>query len=51
MSATPQKNYDTNSMQVDISNSNNNIITSGSMDWTARERAISQKGENYCCNC
>ncbi len=42
MSATPQQNYNTNSMQVDVSNSNNNIITSGSMDWTATE-AISQK--------
>jgi hypothetical protein len=42
MSATPQKNYNINSMQVDVSNSNNNIITSGSMDWTATE-AISQK--------
>jgi hypothetical protein len=40
MSATPQQNYNTNSMQVDVSN--NNIITSGSIDWTATE-AISQK--------
>jgi len=42
MSATPQRNYNTNSMQVDISNSNNNIITSGSLSWTPTE-AISQK--------
>ena len=42
MSATPQQNYNTNSMQLDVSNSNNNIITSGSIDWTATE-AISQK--------
>jgi uncharacterized membrane protein YbaN (DUF454 family) len=42
MSATPQQNYNTNSMQVDVSNSNNNIITSSSIDWTATE-AISQK--------
>jgi uncharacterized membrane protein YbaN (DUF454 family) len=42
MSATPQQNYNTNSMQVDVSDSNNNIITSSSIDWTATE-AISQK--------
>ena len=42
MSATPQQNYDINSMQVDVSNSNNNIITSSSIDWTATE-AISKK--------
>jgi hypothetical protein len=42
MSATPQQNYNINSMQVDVSNSNNNIITSGNMDWTATE-AISKK--------
>jgi hypothetical protein len=29
-------------MQVDVSDSNNNIITSSSIDWTATE-AISQK--------
>ena len=42
MSATPQQNYNTNSMQVDVSNSNNNIITSGSISWTPTE-AITQK--------
>jgi hypothetical protein len=42
MSATPQQNYNTNSMQVDVSNSNNNLITSGSLSWTSTE-AISQK--------
>ncbi|MGB9200769.1 zinc-ribbon domain-containing protein [Methanobacterium sp.] len=42
MSATPLQNYNTNSMQVDVSNTNNNIITTSSIDWTATE-AISQK--------
>ena len=42
MSATPQQNYNTNSMQVDVSNSNNNIITSSSIDWTPTE-AVTQK--------
>ncbi|MGB7969572.1 MAG: hypothetical protein WCF28_08370 [Methanobacterium sp.] len=35
MSATPLQNYNTNSMQVDVSNTNNNIITTSSIDWTA----------------
>jgi hypothetical protein len=42
MSATPQQNYNTNSMQVDVSNSNNNIITSSNIDWTPTE-AVTQK--------
>ena len=42
MSASPQQNYNTNSMIVDVSNSNNNIITSGSLDWTSTE-AVTKK--------
>ena len=42
MSATPQKNYDTNSMFVEVSNSNNNLITSGNIEWTSTE-AVTQK--------
>ncbi len=42
MSATPQQNYNTNSMQVDVSNSNNNIITSGVINWSPTE-AVTQK--------
>jgi len=42
MSATPQQNYNTNSMLVDVSNSNNNLITSGNISWTSTE-AVTQK--------
>jgi hypothetical protein len=42
MSATPQQNYNTNSMLVDVSNSNNNLITSGNIAWTSTE-AVTQK--------
>lgn len=42
MTATPQLNFDTNSMTVDVSDSNDNLITSGNIGWTPTE-AISQK--------
>ena len=42
MSATPQQNYNTNSMLVDVTNSNNNMITTGNLDWTPTE-AVTQK--------
>jgi hypothetical protein len=41
MSAMPLLNYNTNSMSIDISNANN-IITSGTIDWTPTE-SLSQK--------
>jgi uncharacterized protein YxeA len=40
-SATPLKNYDTNYLNVDIANQNN-IITSGQMDWGSTD-AITEK--------
>ena len=49
MSATPQKNYNTNTMMVDISSTNNNLITSGSLDWTSTE-AVTQKEKTIECN-
>jgi hypothetical protein len=42
MTANPQLNYNTNSMTVDVSDSNNNLITTGNIQWTPTE-AISQK--------
>jgi hypothetical protein len=42
MTANPQLNYDTNSMTVDVSDSNNNLITTGNIGWAPTE-AVSQK--------
>jgi hypothetical protein len=46
MTANPQLNYNTNSMTVDVLDSNNNLITSGNIAWTPTE-AISQKTKKY----
>jgi len=42
MSATPLLNYNVNSMSMDISDSNNNLLTSGSLEWEPTE-ALSEK--------
>lgn len=45
MTANPQLNYNTNSMTVDVSDSNNNMITTGNIGWAPTE-AVSQKEKN-----
>jgi hypothetical protein len=42
MSATPLASYNTNYMGIDISNTNN-VLTSGSIDWTATESVNSKE--------
>lgn len=42
ITATPQLNFNTNSMVVDVSDSNDNVVASGDIEWTPTE-AISQK--------
>ncbi len=42
MTATPQLNFNTNSMVVDVSDSNDNVVASGDIEWAPTE-AISQK--------
>lgn len=42
MTANPQLNFNTNSMTVDVSDSNDNVIGSGNIQWAPTE-AISQK--------
>jgi uncharacterized protein HemX len=41
-SATPLKNYDTNMLSLDVSDNNNNQITSAEIDWASTE-AITEK--------
>lgn len=41
-SAAPLKNYDTNMMSLDVSDVNNNQITSAEIDWTSTE-AVTEK--------
>ncbi len=41
-SATPLKNYDTNMLSLDVSDNNNNQITSAEIDWTSTE-AVTEK--------
>jgi len=41
-SATPLKNYDTNILNLDVSDSNNNQISSSEIDWTSTE-AVREK--------
>ncbi len=41
-SATPLKNYDTNMLSLDVTDNNNNQITSAEIDWTSTE-AITEK--------